>query len=324
MGNIFETIETPIQNQLDQSFEKLLTKLGELFYVSCEEFAQFLTEKFDSFLNSFGDIFSLSLQSLAEKIENQNDVHVSPDSLDAIVPHLQDLQAQLTNPNENISSLLAGVTNVQNLLSGLSNEINIILNNSFNDPLEEVINDNVPQLINLVIDVFGESTIINEFSRIARSVLNELIQTFAEELKVVFEVFHLSVSNFLLSTSNTTLLNEFLNGFNSVLNAGITLLASINEITENDPNVLNFEDFESFLEYISLLPAIEDLSWAFQHMSEGSVLMWSILFGCIMSFSERIMPSVYDLFVQLPYSLLEYGQLIVGALADISGSIQRY
>ena len=132
MGNIFETIETPIQNQLDQSFEKLLTKLGELFYVSCEEFAQFLTEKFDSFLNSFGDIFSLSLQSLAEKIENQNDVHVSPDSLDAIVPHLQDLQAQLTNPNENISSLLAGVTNVQNLLSGLSNEINIILNNSFN------------------------------------------------------------------------------------------------------------------------------------------------------------------------------------------------
>jgi chaperone required for assembly of F1-ATPase len=66
------------------------------------------------------------------------------------------------------------------------------------EAIDEVINDFGPQIINLIIDVFGENTIINEFASIAQSVLNQLIQTFAEELKVVFEVFHFSDSMILI------------------------------------------------------------------------------------------------------------------------------
>ena len=91
------------------------------------EFNQFLEEQFGGFLDGLRGVFLSSLSSL---IEIDNDAQVSPDIIDAILPHLQEFQNQLTNPEENASQLLVDILNVQNLLSDLETEINKILFNS--------------------------------------------------------------------------------------------------------------------------------------------------------------------------------------------------
>ena len=320
MGEVVSYLQTQIQDELILSLGKVFVKFMELAFSSIPEFLEFISTQLDGFLQGLGDMFLLSLQPLFDSVANQNDAIVSPEHIDAVLPQLQELQSQLTNPNENLSQVLAGVSNVQSLLSELANEISTILNSSSDDIINDIINNFSPYVINLVGDFFGENAIINELINMAFSAIAHLVPTIAEELKVCLEAFKLHASTFLSTLSDNLpeniYLNTFLSGYDNLLNAGLAIFSTIKEMIEENPEVLNDENLEGLFQAIY---ESDDFQIVMQVVNNNPY-MYEALFNAFY-YAVGSLFSV-DWFDQLAYYAFDFGQLIVNKLSEISSVIQ--
>ena len=158
---------------------------------------------------------------------------------------------------------------------------------------------------------------ISELTNIAFSAFNQLLQTITEQVLVFFDAFKHHCSYLLLQDiDDVDFLNAFNTAFDNLLNAWLTVVKEF------------IEDYPDWFYSYNLVSIIEDLfTWVplddFQYMSQSVELMWALLFACLHSLEDTILSFFPNLFYDIMNYALEFGQVIVDALAGISGSLQN-
>ena len=293
-----------------------LSEFGSFLMNQFTSFKQFL---WDQFLNGLEGTFMTSLSTLLNSLEIDNDVQVSPDLIDTVLPHLQELQNQLTNPEENASQLLAGVVNVKNQLSVLENEINALLFDSVSNASSQISSIVETQNISSVANDYIDA-VLGQFRSVAINSIGQFSIFILERLAHFSDVLDRVINTMSFETEMGDL-SEFFTECSPFL--GLDLLVILKDVI---PATVSF--IQDILENISIYPDvgsfIHQLFSSITSSEFGNLIEELIerpFFNPLTSFIDAITPFFEDVKDQLVDLALNAGQTVLSKLYEISAVI---